>query len=53
MKSGPAWWPGGRVAQNAARSPACNACAALAAASAPALAAAQVPAAMGLPLSIE
>ena len=53
MKSGPAWWPGGRVAQKAARSPASKACAALAAASAPALAAAQVPAASGLPLSIE
>ena len=53
MKSGPAWWPGGRVAQNTARSPVSSACAALAAASAAALAAAQVPAAMGLPLSQE
>ena len=53
MKSGPAWWPGGRVAQKTARSPARRAAAALAAASAAALAAAQVPATMGLPLSIE
>ena len=53
MKSGPAWWPGGRVAQNTARSPCPSARAALAAASAAALAATQVPATMGLPLSIE
>ena len=42
MKSGPAWWPGGRVQQNAARAPRATRSAALAAASAPALAAAQV-----------
>ena len=53
MKSAPAWWPGGRVAQKPDRSPFKSACAALAAASAPALAAAQVPAHKGLPLSIE
>src|SRR3989344_3268144 len=43
MKSGPAWWPGGRVQQNAARAPWSTWVAALAAASAPALAAVQVP----------
>src|SRR3989338_730036 len=53
MKSGPAWWPGGRVQQNAARAPCATRVEALAAASAPALAAAQVPDAMGVPLSME
>jgi hypothetical protein len=53
MKSAPAWWPGGRVAQNTACSPACSSRVALTAASAPAFAAAQVPAQRGDPLSIE
>ncbi|MNT22189.1 hypothetical protein D3C72_1575650 [compost metagenome] len=53
MKSGPAWWPGGRVQQNAARAPWATRAAALAAASAPAFTASQVPSAMGVPLSME